>query len=117
MNIDSQAITRALDLDPADRGVRQFGEQEIADLPVFDDVVGVFLAIGEPTALPLGGDTEPEAVGVDFLTPQLASSAESSPSSSSVDVPASVNPAASAAAVVANHTSATVFEYQRPSGW
>ena len=52
---------RALDLDPADRGMRQLGHEVVADVPVLDQEVLVLLAGGEPAALPLGGDAEAEA--------------------------------------------------------
>ena len=45
VHVDPEAVTGALDLDAADRGVRQLGHEEVADLPVLDDVVDVLLAV------------------------------------------------------------------------
>ena len=70
VHVDAQAVTGALDLDAADRRVRELVHEVVADLPVLDDVVDVLLTGGEPAGLPLGGDTEAEAVGIDLLTHQ-----------------------------------------------
>ena len=45
VHVDAEAVTGALDLDAADRGVRQLGHEVVADLPVLDDVVDVLLAV------------------------------------------------------------------------
>src|ERR671916_542659 len=83
VHVDAQAVAGALDLDPADRGMRQLGHQVVADLPVLDDVVAVFLAVSEPTRLPVGRDAEPEPVGVDLLSHYFVSSSPASVSSAS----------------------------------
>src|SRR4029453_12485789 len=87
VHVDPQAIPGALDLDPADGGMGQLAHQEVADLPVLDDVVAVLVAVGEPARLPVGRDAEPEAIGIDLLThysspPARSSASGSSPSSS-----------------------------------
>ena len=66
VHVDAQPVTGALDLDAADRRVRHLRHEVVADLPVLDEVVGV-LAVAEPPALPVGGDTEAEPVRVDLL--------------------------------------------------
>src|SRR5262245_53516720 len=85
VHVDPQAVTGALDLDPADGGMGQLAHQEVADLPVLDDVVAVLVTVGEPAGLPVGGDTQPEAVRVDFLTHRYSSSDSSSDVSSAGD--------------------------------
>ena len=74
VHVDPEAVTGALDLHAADGGVGQLRHEEVADLPVLDDEVAVLLAIGEPARLPLGGDPEPEPIGVDLLTHHFCSS-------------------------------------------
>ena len=44
VDVDAQAVTRALDLDAADGGPLELRHQVVADLPVLDDVVLVLLA-------------------------------------------------------------------------
>src|SRR5438045_105245 len=66
VHVDAQAVTRALDLDTAHGSTLELAHEVVADLPVLDQVVGV-LAVGEPARLPVGGDTETEAVGIDLL--------------------------------------------------
>src|SRR4029079_16737507 len=70
VDVDAQAIARPLHLDAADRRIRELVHQVVADLPVLDEVVDVLLTSGEPAGLPVGGDTEAEAVGIDLLTHQ-----------------------------------------------
>src|SRR5262252_5690119 len=67
VDVDAQAVTCALDLDPADGGVGQLRHQVVADLPVLDDVLAVLASVGEPPRLPVGGDAQPEPVRVDLL--------------------------------------------------
>ena len=43
VHVDPQPVTGALDLDAADRGVRQLRHEVVADLPVLDDVVAYSL--------------------------------------------------------------------------
>src|SRR6185503_10915663 len=68
VHVDAQAVTRALDLHPADGRVRQLLAQVVADPPVLDEAVLVLLTIGEPPRLPVGGHAEAEPVRVDLLT-------------------------------------------------
>src|SRR3954471_4890072 len=120
VEVDAQAVTRPLDLDPADHRALELGAQVVADLPVLDQQVLVLLVLGEPPRLPVGGDAESEPVGVDLLAhyfapfdespdSSVASSSASasavatggSSASSSASVPAS-SPAASASASVSS---------------
>ena len=84
VDVDAELVTGALDLDAADRRIGQQTHDVVADLPVLGEVLLV-VAIAEPAALPLGGDTEAEAVGVDFLAHQASSSVVSVLSSSRWD--------------------------------
>ena len=72
VDVDADLVAGALDLDAADGGGLQLGHQGLADLPVLGEVVLV-LALAEPAALPIGGDTETEPVRIDFLTHQFSS--------------------------------------------
>src|SRR5262245_40250706 len=83
VHVDPQAVTGALDLDPADGGMRQLAHQEVADLPVLDDVVAVLVTVGEPAGLPVRGDAEPEAIRIYLLTHSYFSSSASSEGASS----------------------------------
>jgi len=67
VHVDAELVTGALDLDAADGGVLERGHEVLADLPVLGEVVLV-LALAEPAALPVGGDTQTEAVRIDLLT-------------------------------------------------
>src|SRR5262249_25612132 len=60
VHVDAQSVTRALDLDATDRGVRKLPAEVVADAPVLDQAVGVLLVVGEPARLPVGGDAEAE---------------------------------------------------------
>src|SRR5579875_1619632 len=71
VDVDAEAVARALDLDPADGGGLELGHEVVPDLPVLDDEVAV-VALLEPAGLPVGGHTEPEAVRVDLLAHLLA---------------------------------------------
>ncbi|SBS78727.1 Folylpolyglutamate synthase (modular protein) [uncultured Mycobacterium sp.] len=66
VDVNADPVTGALDLHVGDAGTLEAGGQQPPDRHVFLDVVGVLL-VGVPPGLPVGGDTEPEAVGVDFL--------------------------------------------------
>ena len=67
VDIDPDAIPRALDLDLGDAGtLHAFGHQP-PDRHVLLDVIRVLL-VGEPPALEVGRDTEAEPVRVDLLT-------------------------------------------------
>jgi hypothetical protein len=48
VDVDAQAVTRALDLDPADGRAHELLLQVVADLPVLDEAVAVLLVLGEP---------------------------------------------------------------------
>ena len=78
VHVDAQTVTRALDLDAAHRGALELLPQVVADLVVLDEELGVFLLVGDPTRLPVGGDAETESVGVDLLTHRYSSPASSS---------------------------------------
>ena len=67
VNVDADLVAGALDLDTADSSRLELGHQRTTDLPVLGEVVLV-LALAEPAALPVGGDTQPEAVRIDLLT-------------------------------------------------
>src|SRR5207244_3614187 len=59
VDVDAHAVTRSLDLDPADRRLREELHDVLADPPVLGEVVRVLL-LAEPAALPVGRDAEPE---------------------------------------------------------
>jgi hypothetical protein len=67
MSVDTDALTRALDIDPADAGVRQLAEQVLADPQIGLEVVAVLL-LGEPPRLPVGVYPKAESVWMNFLT-------------------------------------------------
>ena len=67
VHVDSQLVAGTLHFDPADGSLRQQLHDESADLPIFKEEFLV-LAIGEPAGLPLGSNSETEAVGINFLT-------------------------------------------------
>ncbi|OLP61926.1 hypothetical protein BJM39_21970 [Salmonella enterica subsp. enterica serovar Javiana] len=71
VDVHTDAVTGALDLDAGDAGPLHALGHEFADGDVFLDVVAVALAllggVSEPAALVLGGDAEAEAVRVDLL--------------------------------------------------
>src|SRR5262249_24087107 len=78
VHVDPEAVTGALDLDAAHRGALELAPQVVADLVVLDEELGVFLLVGDPARLPVGGDAEPEAVGIDLLTHRYSSPDSSS---------------------------------------
>src|SRR4029453_18219356 len=97
VHVDPHAVAGALDLDPADGGVGQLAHQVVADLPVLDDCVPVLLAGGQPPRLPVGGDAEPEPIGIDLLAHGyfFSSASGSTSSSSAVDSSSSFSAAPS----------------------
>ena len=66
VDVDADAVTGALDLDLGDAGAVEARLQQVADLDVLGDVVGVALTglrrVGEPARHVVGGDPESEAV-------------------------------------------------------
>ena len=66
VDIHANAVTGALDLDLRDACALHAGGEELADRDVFLHVLRVLL-VRVPARLPVGGDTETEAVRVDFL--------------------------------------------------
>src|SRR3954447_12590398 len=98
VDVDADLVTRALDLDAADRGGLHAPHDRLPDLPVLGEVILV-LALGEPAALPVGGDAEPVPVRVDLLVPQLCCSSSAAAglwSSASASASASIASADSA---------------------
>src|SRR5690606_17714055 len=75
VDVDADAVTRALDLAVADARAVELLLQELADLDVLGHVVGVALArlrrVGEPSRHVVRGDAEAEAVRVDLLSHYL----------------------------------------------
>ena len=66
MNVHANAVVGALDDNVGDAGaVKTLGE-ELTDLDVFSEVIGVLL-VGVPARAPLGSDTQAEAVRMDLL--------------------------------------------------
>src|SRR6476661_801448 len=78
VDVDADPVARPFDLHVGDAGALQTGGQQPTDRHVFLDVILVLL-VGVPPGLPVGGDTEPEAVRIDFLAhysePSFASDA------------------------------------------
>src|SRR5699024_4489383 len=74
VDVHPHAVPGALDLDARDAGPLHARGQEPADRHVLLDVVAVTLTllvgVGEPAALVVIGDAQPEAVRVDLLTHQ-----------------------------------------------
>src|SRR6185437_932525 len=72
VDVDADAVAGALDLDAGHAGTVERGLQQRADLDVLSEVVAVTLtllrAVGEPARHVVGGDSQTEAVRVDFLT-------------------------------------------------
>ena len=66
VDVDTQAVPGALDLDAADGRRLELRHQVVADLPVLDHEVAVVTLL-EPTGLPVRRDPEPEPVGVYLL--------------------------------------------------
>ncbi|SKF62739.1 Uncharacterised protein [Mycobacteroides abscessus subsp. bolletii] len=66
VDINSDPVASPFDLHLGDTGTLQAGGQQTADRHVFLDIVRVLL-VGVPAGLPVGGDTEPEAVRIDLL--------------------------------------------------
>src|SRR5690606_28686161 len=87
VHVDPEAVTGALDLDAADRGVGEATHDVVTDLPVLDHEAPVVTPIGEPPGLPVGGDAQAEAIRIDLLahqsSPFSSSEADSSTSGSS----------------------------------
>src|SRR5215207_7341639 len=77
VDINSDSVASPFDLHVGDAGALETGGQKPTDRHVFLDVVLVLL-VGVPPGLPVGGDTEAEAVGIDLLAhysePSFASS-------------------------------------------
>src|SRR5207247_1745265 len=70
VDVDTHAVTRALDVDTGDHAVRQLFADVVADREVLVEVRAVLLLVREPFGLPVGRDTETEAVGIDLLAHQ-----------------------------------------------
>src|SRR5699024_3190636 len=74
VDVHPHAVPGALDLDAGDAGALHPRGQELADRHVLLHVVPVALTllvgVGEPAALVVDGDAQPEAVRVDLLTHQ-----------------------------------------------
>src|SRR5690606_22265458 len=66
VDVHPDAVASALDLHLGDARPLHAGGQQLADLDVLTDVLGVLL-VGVPARLPVGGDAEPETVRVDLL--------------------------------------------------
>src|ERR1700689_5464088 len=66
VDVDAQAVARALHLNPTDGRSLELPHQIIPDLPVLHHELAVVTLL-EPTGLPVRRDPEPEAVRVDLL--------------------------------------------------
>ena len=66
VDIDANPVPGPFDLHVGDAGALEPGGQQPTNRHVLLDVVGVLL-VGVPPGLPIGGDAQPEAVGIDFL--------------------------------------------------
>src|SRR5262245_6151231 len=105
-HIDAQPIAGPFDLDASHRGPLQLAAQVVADLPVFDQLVAVFLLPRDPARLPIGRDAEPEPVRIDLLAHYLSSSSVSSSSVSSSSVSSSSGASSSGASSAASVSAA-----------
>ena len=72
VQVDANAVTRALDCHLGDTGALEVVGQELADRDVFGHVVRVALSlgggVGEPARPVVSGDSQTEPAGVDLLT-------------------------------------------------
>src|SRR5437870_1453117 len=68
VDVHAHALSRALDLDAADRRMRQEVLQVVPDAVVSQDVLAVLVAFRVPAGLPVGDDPQAEPVGVDLMT-------------------------------------------------
>src|ERR1700722_6967767 len=88
VDVHPNPVAGALDLHVGDAGALQAGREQLADRHIFLDVVRVLL-VRVPPGLPLGGDTEPESVRIDFLAhycePPFASEVASVPADFAAD--------------------------------
>ena len=73
VHVDAELVTCALYFNTADCCVFKCGHEVLTDLPILSEIVLV-LTLGEPAALPIGGDSETEAVWIDLLAHQLPAS-------------------------------------------
>ena len=69
VDVDADAVTRALDLHLGDAGPLQPLREELADGDILFHIFRVLL-VGVPPRTPVGGDAQTEAVWVDLLTHQ-----------------------------------------------
>src|SRR5205807_4064159 len=106
VHVDTEAVTSALDLHTAHGRPLELAHQVVADAPVLDQVVGV-LPVREPARLPVGGNTEAEAVGVDLLAHYLSCSLSSAAASGSASASGSGAGAATSASAVSPVAGAT----------
>jgi len=67
VDVDADPVPGTLDVDLGDAGALHAGRHHLADGDVFLDVVLIELVCVPPRG-PVGGDAEPEPVGVDLLT-------------------------------------------------
>src|SRR5690606_31472091 len=70
---DAGGLRGSLDQDPADAGGGQLLAEHVADLEVRRQVAGVFLLAGVPLGVPVLGDAQADAGGVNFVTHMLTS--------------------------------------------
>src|SRR5690606_23611863 len=69
----ARGLGRTLDGDAADAGRSQLLAQHLADLQVGGEVLGVFLLAGVPLGVPVLGDAQADAGGMNFVTHMLTS--------------------------------------------
>ena len=72
MHIDTQFVAGPLYFNAAYCAVRQSSHKVLTNFPVFGEIFLIF-ACAEPAALPVGSNTETEAVGIDLLAHQFSS--------------------------------------------
>ena len=72
MHVDTQLVTGPLYFYATYCAVRQSSHKVLTNFPVFGEIFLIF-ACAEPAALPVGSDTEAEAVGIDLLAHQFSS--------------------------------------------
>jgi len=65
---DVGILGRTVDLDAAHRGLGEFLAQEVADLEIGVEQIGIVLGIGIPLGCPVLDDAKPDTIRMNFLS-------------------------------------------------